>query len=80
MVNVINKSEKWSPSQQTLGFSNHFLQKAIIDDSSFRLTPAAALVLKGISVHHGRIMYLGELITVSQNFLSPHGLVPIGLD
>lgn len=55
-------------------------KKEIIDDTSFRLTPTAALALKGINVHHGWIMNLGELITVSQNFLSLHSLVPIGLD
>lgn len=65
--------------QQTLGFSNRFLKKEIIDDTSFRLTPTAALALKGINVHHEWIMYLRELITVSQNFLSPHSLVPIRL-
>lgn len=66
--------------QQTQGFTNRFLQKEIIDDTSVRLTPTTALALKGINVHHWWIMYLGELITVSQNFLSHHSLVAIGLD
>jgi len=66
--------------QQTQRFTNRFLQKEIIDDTSVRLTPSTALALKGINVHHRWIIYLEELTTVCQNFLSHNSLVPTRLD